>query len=281
MRYIEVKFPKDDLLPYLLGEIGFESFIEEDNHLLAYIQQQDFNEEVLKQFGKPYTWKVAEYKDWNEEWERQGFDPIDIDGKIIIHDTISSTHSMEGLTDRISIAIDARQAFGTGTHQTTRMMLRQLLTVLNSKLSTDNSQLSLLDCGCGTGILSIAASKLGFHKVVGYDIDEWSVDNSIHNAKLNNVTNCCFLQGNASLLAKENRVIGPFDVVMANINRNILLNDVPLFVGQMHEDSLLIVSGFYQEDAQIITTAFAKYGLGMVRILSDDNWTSILFTLSH
>lgn len=283
MKYIEVKFtiPSEvgflsELIPYQLGELGFESFQQTDEGLLAYIQQQLFNKDTLQETllslpqGEVLTYTVqdAEYKDWNEEWESQGFDPIEIEGKIIIHDCI---HPVDATPYIYNIVIDAHQAFGTGTHDTTQMMLRFLT-------SQPSPPESLLDCGCGTGILSIAAMKMGVRRVVGYDIDEWSVENSRHNAELNQCAGDFFL-GDASVLREA--IEGTFDVVLANINRNILINDVPRFVKMMHADSVLAVSGFYTDDADTIIRAFAEQGLVPTPIkYESNNWRLLTFKLA-
>ncbi|MDO5447291.1 MAG: 50S ribosomal protein L11 methyltransferase, partial [Prevotellaceae bacterium] len=170
-----------------------------------------------------------------------------------------------------NIVIDAKLAFGTGTHFTTQMMLHNLL-LQNIKPTT-----SVLDCGCGTGILSIAASKIGAAHVVGYDIDEWSVENSRHNADLNGIDNIEIHLGDASLLGTE--INGSFDIVMANINRNILIADVSKFVSVMHTGSRLIVSGFYISDASDIADSFSTYGLSLVSATDAHDWQSLVFDL--
>ena len=156
--------------------------------------------------------REAEYRNWNEQWENEGFEPIVIDGRCIIHDTKHPAGDKAPDSPTLDITIEARQAFGTGTHETTRMIVGELLKM-------DLKGKRILDCGCGTGILGIVASKCGASEIVAYDIDEWSVENARHNAKLNGVKNMEVLEGDRNVLS---HVSGVFDVVLANINRNIL-----------------------------------------------------------
>ena len=274
MKYIEVSFPKNEILPYILGDLGYESFIEEGDRLLAYIQEDNFCEEALHDIAideaRNYVWKPAEYKDWNEEWESHGFEPIIINKNLIIHDLI---HPIDISEYKYNIVIDAHQAFGTGTHETTRMMIKQLL---NSIHEINKPNVRILDCGCGTGILSIVAAKLGAAEIFGYDIDEWSIENSIHNARLNNITNCHFVQGNANVLGKQ--ITGKFDIILANINRNILIADIAMFHKMMHENSTLFVSGFYCSNESVIKNEFSKYNLIETnQKLNDNNWQCLAF----
>ena len=212
-----------DLLADCAGDAGFESFEDTEDGIKGYVQEDQFDKEQLDaqlaDFPLPgitvtYELSKVEDKDWNETWENEGFDPIDIYNRIVIYDARQTTPQLpEGV---IPIAIQARQAFGTGTHQTTQMIIGLLLDMhLAGK--------RVLDCGCGTGILGIAASKLGAKEIVAYDIDEWSADNARHNAQINHVKNIEVLQGDANVL---NHVSGVFDIVLANINRNILLQDM-------------------------------------------------------
>ncbi len=283
MKYFEIDFkimsPAEqkqdacDLLAAFLGEIGFETFDETETGLLAYIQQQMFDEGLLQttvddfpmdDVRIDYSIKEAEYRDWNETWENEGFDPIVINDILTIHD---GRHLPAEATD-IMIEIDAKMAFGTGTHETTRMIVAQLVgSELNGK--------SVLDCGCGTGILGIAALKLGAGNVVGYDIDEWSVDNSRHNAIINRVEDCFESHlGDSSVI---DTLDSEFDIVLANINRNILLNDMPQFVKAMTKGSKLVLSGFYTEDAALLVDKAASLGLVCENTLSDNNWACLVF----
>ena len=177
------------------------------------------------------------------------------------------------LNVQCSIEIDARQAFGTGTHETTRMVCTELLNFF-----TQHPTLAprILDCGTGTGILSICALKLGAAEAVGYDIDEWSVDNARHNAVINHVDDR-FIQllGDASIL---NKVEGTFELVVANINRNILLADLPAFRGKMAPEGKLILSGFYTADIPLLTERASQLGLRLTGRREDNDWACLVFS---
>ena len=277
MKYYEVDFNLSptssdacDLLAAIAGEAGFETFEETDNGLKGYVQQQLFDREqldlLLQSFPFPgvnvsYTVTEAEDRDWNEQWEQEGFEPIVVNNRLVIHD---GRHLPEQ-TYPLSIEIDAHLAFGTGTHETTRMVCATLLGL---------SPHRVLDCGCGTGILGIAAMKLGANECVAYDIDEWSVDNTRHNAVINQVELTPLL-GDATIL---NKVEGTFDLVMANINRNILLQDMPRFREKMAPRAFLILSGFYTDDVPLLTEKAASLGLKPVSQKEENGWACILLT---
>lgn len=284
MKYYEVNFTIEapaelmqdarDILSALAGEAGFETFEDTDEGVKGYVQQGLFDEALLKaligDFPLPsctvaYTVSEAEDKDWNEQWEQQGFEPIVVNDTLVIHD---GRHLPSDIRPQTSIEIDAHLAFGTGTHETTRMMVGQLM-------SLDLTDKRVLDCGTGTGILGIAALKLGAREAVGYDIDEWSADNARHNAVINMVDGqFTSLLGDASIL-KE--VSGQFDVVLANINRNILLNDMEAFVGKMAPHSTLLLSGFYEQDIPLLEEKAASLGLKKQTQQHDGDWACLMF----
>lgn len=262
-----------DLLTDALGEAGFETFEDTEDGIKGYVQESLFDEnamnDVISNFMLPDVTinaniQEAEYKNWNEEWEEAGFERININDSITIYDARHDDGN--GIASGISIGIETKQAFGTGTHETTRMIVSTLLNI-------DLKGKRVLDCGCGTGILGIAASKLGASEVVGYDIDEWSSENAIHNAELNGVDNMKVMLGDASVLKS---VEGKFDVVLANINRNILLADMPAFVSVMADDSLLILSGFYASDVDLLTEKASSLGLSKIDSKSDSEWTCLV-----
>ena len=271
-----------DVLAAMAGEAGFETFEETETGLKGYVQQALFDEEALKTAlddfpfeGITVTYDIheAEYRDWNEQWENEGFEPIVIPPSIIIHD---GRHlPTEVSSNLLDIEIDAKLAFGTGTHETTRMVCSTLLSYL-SPLTSHLSPLRVLDCGTGTGILSICALKLGAASAIGYDIDEWSVDNARHNAVINQVDDrFTALLGDASIL--YNKVEGLFDLVLANINRNILLNDMPLFRQKMAPDARLILSGFYTDDIPLLVERAATLGLTLESQKQDNSWACLTF----
>ena len=305
MKYFEAEFvisplspDAADLLAALAGEAGFESFEETPTGLKGYVQQQLFDQSTLQtaladfpfdNVDITYTIREAEDRDWNEQWEQEGFEPIVVSRSeecgvrsentlegIIIHDgrhlpaDVSSLHTPHSTL--LEIEIDARQAFGTGTHETTRMICSELISLL-----TPHSTLPerVLDCGTGTGILSICALKLGATEAVGYDIDEWSVDNARHNAVINCVDDrFTSLLGDASIL---NKVEGTFDLVLANINRNILLADMPAFKQKMAPGATLILSGFYTSDCPMLIDKAATLGLTLQKQKEDHDWACLVF----
>lgn len=275
-----------DILSALAGEAGFETFEETATGLKGYVQQALFDEDTLQQVleGFPfenvtlsYTIQEAEDKDWNEQWEQEGFEPIIINlppskgkGNLIIHDGrhLPSDNNLQ--PSSIMIEIDAHLAFGTGTHETTRMICGILL-----DMQLDG--LRVLDCGCGTGILGICALKVGAASVVGYDIDEWSADNTRHNAVINRVDDrLTALCGDANVLSGFS---AEFNVVLANINRNILLNDMERFRNVMAPHAQLVLSGFYKNDCALLESKAQTLGLSLKATRSDGDWACLLFSL--
>ncbi len=266
-----------DLLADGAAEAGFEAFEETTDGLVAYVQKELYDQDTLDAFIASFpiqeaeiTYSVteAEDKDWNEEWEDQGFDPICINDQVLIYDAKHTELHTTTSPDHIEIGIEAKLAFGTGNHETTRMIIATLLGMnLNRK--------RVLDCGCGTGILGIACAKMGAGEVVGYDIDEWSVDNARHNARLNGVENMEVLYGNASVI---NHISGMFDVVLANINRNILLEDMRAFRSVMNMGASLILSGFYESDITFLTDHTEELGLKLSERHVENDWACLVLT---
>lgn len=264
-----------DLLADSAAEAGFESFEETQEGLEAYVQKELFDKDALdasiadfpiEGTDISYTIEDAEDKDWNEEWEEQGFGPICVDDQVLIYDAKHPELHPTTSPDHIEIGIEAKLAFGTGNHETTRMIVS---TLLNMNLY----KMRVLDCGCGTGILGLVASKLGANEVVGYDIDEWSVENAKHNAQLNGVDNLEVYFGNASVI---NHISGVFDVVLANINRNILLEDMKSFRGVLNEGGYMILSGFYEEDIPVLLEKAKEFGLYESGRRTDNNWACLV-----
>lgn len=261
MKYFEFVFRThpctetvNDVLAAVLGEAGFESFMECEGGLTAYIQQSLCDETSIKNaiadFPLPdteitYTYTEAEDKDWNEEWEKNFFQPIVIGDRCVIH----STFHHDVPKAEYDIVINPQMAFGTGHHETTSLIIEELL---DSELKDK----SLLDMGCGTSILAILARMRGARPCTAIDIDEWCVRNSIENIELNGVNEIAVSQGDASSLVGK----GPFDVIIANINRNILLNDMRHYIACMHPGSELYMSGFYIDDIHAIREEAEKMG---------------------
>ncbi len=297
MKYYEIDFSiaapeaqlqdARDLLAAFLGEVGFETFDETEGGLLGYVQQAFFDQtaldDTLAEFPMDdvtigYAVAEAEDKDWNEVWENEGFEPIVVNDRIIVHDGrhLPEMAATANGTTPIMIEIDAKMAFGTGTHETTRMVVAALSdTALEGK--------TLLDCGCGTGILGIAALKMGARLAVGYDIDEWSVENARHNAVINGILDDSYssLLGDATVvdtILEGTKKSGndKFDIVVANINRNILLADMPQFVKALKPGGVLILSGFYTEDAAMLIDKASSLNLHHMRTASDNNWACVV-----
>ena len=273
----ELMQPARELLSAAACEAGFEAFEDTDDGLLGYVQRPMYDKDALDAAiadympeGAAVSYAVEEVPDqnWNQGWEDEGFEPIGVSDNLVIYDAKHTDREMFAGDDGVMrIFIEARNAFGTGTHQTTRMILRRLLAM-------DVQGKSVLDCGCGTGILGITASRLGANPVLGYDIDEWSADNAQHNAALNGVENMSVMLGDASVL---DNVEDRFDIVIANINRNILIADMPAFRAHMKEGAQLILSGFYEADVPMIEAAAKEYGLSLCDVVTDEEWACALF----
>ena len=280
MKYFEVTFTTEpcneivtDVISAMAGEIGFESFVEWEKGVQAYIQQSLFDEETLKgmvsDFPLPdtsitYTIQEAEDKDWNEEWEKNFFQPIVIGDRCCIH----STFHKDTPKTEYEILINPQMAFGTGHHETTSSIICELL-------DADLQGKSVLDMGCGTSILAILASMRGANPVTAIDIDDWCVNNSRDNIALNGITNITVELGDANLL--EGRA--PFDVIIANINRNILLADMPQYAACMHSGSELYMSGFYLEDIPAIREKAESLGMTFVHHREKNNWVAVKFVM--
>lgn len=281
MKYFEFAFTThpctetvNDVLAAVLGEAGFESFVEREEGLTAYIQQSQCNEEEIKtmlaDFPIPetditYTFVEAEDKDWNEEWEKNFFQPLIIGDRCVIH----STFHQDVPQAEYDIVINPQMAFGTGHHETTSLIIGELLdSELNGK--------SLLDMGCGTSILAILARMRGAAPCTAIDIDEWCVRNSIENIELNHLTDITVEEGDASTLEGK----GAFDIVIANINRNILLNDMKQYAACMHPGSELYMSGFYVDDIPVICAEAERNGLTFVHHKEKNRWAMVRFVYS-
>ena len=279
MKYLEVTFTThpcnetvNDVVSALAGEIGFESFVECEGGIQAYIQQTLFDEEALKEmvvnFPLPdtrieYTIKEAEDKNWNEEWEKNFFQPIVIGDRCCIH----STFHKDTPKTEYEILINPQMAFGTGHHETTSMMIGRLL---NNNLEG----LSLLDMGTGTGILAILAAMRGAEKVVGVEIDPAAYENAVDNIKLNDTPEVELRLGGAETVTET----GAFDFVIANINRNIILDDIAVYARAMKPKGRMFLSGFYVDDIDMIVNAARALGLCLTSVIANKNWANICFT---
>lgn len=261
-----------DIITAEISELPYESFCTEDPYLKCYIQKEFYDAQALKVvmsgledygFKVEYSANLMPAVNWNAVWESQ-FTPIIVDGKC----TIKASFHQDLKRTRFNITIDPKMAFGTGHHQTTYMMCRALLE--NEESVKDKV---VLDMGCGTAVLAILAAKMKASKVYGIDIDAVAAISAYDNARLNKVgtriETCC---GDASLLQ-----LNTYDVILANINRNILLQDIPTYSRSLRRNGLLFVSGFYVEDMPMIVGMAAGSGLEYVSHDSIDNWCCIKF----
>jgi ribosomal protein L11 methyltransferase len=262
-----------DVLSALLVNIGFESFVETDNGLDAFIPEKDYSAKaiagILENFPLSdvqiqYSVEFIKSEDWNEAWEKHFFQPIIIDNRVIIH---SSFHQDIPQLP-YDIVIDPKMAFGTGHHVTTLLMVSYLL-----ELDLNNQ--ALLDMGCGTAVLAILAKMQGAHPVTAIDNDKWAYENALENIRLNNTLSIRVLLGDANLLENDN-----YDIIFANINRNILLNDMHHYAQSMRPEAFLFMSGFYTEDKEVITETCEKYDLNFISFKEKNNWMAMQFQKS-
>lgn len=276
MDYLEFLFSFDaenafigDLLAAELAEIGFESFVEDEKGLKAYVPTTLFDETILKAklsafaFAPEisYSHTFIKGQNWNKEWEKNYFQPIIIEGECVIHSTFHENIPQA----KYDIVIDPKMAFGTGHHETTSLMLGEIL-------KTDLCDKSVLDMGCGTAVLAILAAKKGAHPILAIDIDEWAYSNSLENIAINNESQIEVMQGGAELLKNKT-----FDVIFANINRNILLQDMHAYVACMKSGSELYMSGFYEEDIPVINKEAERLGLKQQSFSEKNRWVAVRF----
>ena len=277
MNYLELKITltpntevNRDVISALLAEIGFESFVESKTGVDAYIAEKSFSKEavddVLENSPLPgvdvqYKVEFIKSRNWNEEWEKNFFQPIVIQNQVIIH---SSFHKdIPSLP--YDVLIDPKMAFGTGHHSTTALMVAYLLEQnLEGK--------SVLDMGCGTAVLAILAHKKGAQPVLAIDNDEWAYNNSLENIRINHASGIRVELGDASLLGKV-----CYDFIFANINRNILLNDIPVYTACMNPGASLFMSGFYEEDLAVIAEACRQQSLELASYKEDNRWVAAQF----
>lgn len=261
------KEPATEILIAELGEVGFESFVENENGVAAYIQKQDWHEAILEQIQIlqsdeleiTYDIEEIEQVNWNMEWEKH-FEPIQVDDIVSIR---APFHENPNL--KYDIVIEPKMSFGTGHHETTHLMIQQLLEL-------DVTGKTVLDMGCGTGILAIFAEMRGATKLDAIDIDTWCYENSIENVERNNCKNIQVFEGDANLLGNKK-----YDVIIANINRNILLQDISTYSNCLEQNGILLLSGFYREDIPFIEEAASQNNLMLQKTLERNNWVSLKF----
>jgi ribosomal protein L11 methyltransferase len=274
MNYSEINFFIDPFEEYIsdvliseLGEIGFDSFVSTETGLVAYALETAFDEVKLKDllsdfpFEASIDYKVTqiESKNWNEEWEKHYFEPIVIGNECVIH---SSFHKNVPKA-KYDIVIDPKMAFGTGHHETTSLVIGRLLQM-------DLQDKTVLDMGCGTAVLAILAAMRGAKDIVAIDIDTWCTENSIENIDMNNIQGVDVQLGGAELLTGLH-----FDIVLANINRNILLADMEQYAACLTSGGELYMSGFYVQDIPLIEAEANRNGLTLIDYHEKNNWVAV------
>ncbi len=274
MNYYKVSFELNPLLPAReilyadLDQLDFESIVDTKSGVEAFIPESDFNRVLLDDLmihnlpdlDIKMEVELIEQQNWNANWESQ-FEPIVVNEKCIIRAPFHDKNSCD-----YDIVISPKMSFGTGHHETTFLLSQHLFEM-------DLKGKSVMDMGCGTGVLAIIAKKLGAATAQGIDIENWAYLNSIENANLNQIDDIEFFEGDASLLGND-----PFfDVFIANINRNILHRDIPLYFKTMKHGAILLISGFYTTDVEVLTTRALEYGLKFVNSKSKNNWAMVQF----
>ena len=271
--YIEYKFtvtpkePATEILIAELGNVGFESFVENENGVTAYIQKENWNDALFEgifilnsdEFLIDYTQHEVAQTNWNAKWEKN-FEAIEVDETVSIR---APFHENPNL--KYDIVIEPKMSFGTGHHETTHMMVQHLL-----QLELENKK--VLDMGCGTGILAIFAEMRGAKPTDAIDIDNWCYLNSIENVERNNCEHISVFEGDSTLLTDKK-----YDVIIANINRNILLMDMEIYTNCLNENGVLLLSGFYNEDIPMIDAEVSKYQLKLETNLERNNWVALKY----
>ncbi len=273
--YIEYIFkitplqPASDILIAELGEAGFESFVENEEGILAYIQKDDWSEDILEtiqilqsvQFDIANTFKEIDQENWNETWEHN-FNPIQIDGRCAVRAPFHKKFDVD-----YDIVIEPKMSFGTGHHETTHMMLQFIL-------DHDFEGKSVLDMGSGTGVLAILAAMKGAAHVDAIDIDNWCYLNAKENIVRNDCAYINVYEGDSGLLGDRK-----YDIILANINRNILVDDIPVYAQNLTENGTLFVSGFYVDDIFVISKKCAESGLKFEKNLEKNHWVAVKYVI--
>ncbi len=250
-----------------LGYAGFESFVETEDGVTAYIQKEEWHDSILndvdilnsEEFKITFEFNEIEQTNWNEEWEKN-FSPIVVDNLCTVR---APFH--EKPNTKYDIIIEPKMSFGTGHHETTHMMIQYVL-------KNDFTNKSVLDMGCGTGVLAILAEKKGAKILDAVDYDNWCYLNSIENVERNNCKNITVIEGDASVLKGKK-----YDIIIANINRNILLNDMATYVECLNKNGTLFLSGFYNDDIPVIQEECEKQMLKFAEKLERNHWVALKF----
>ena len=258
-----------EILVAKLGALSFESFVNTEDGLLAYVQEEGYVEEAIKKlyilknpdFSIEIDVKTIEQKNWNAEWEKN-FEPIEVKGRCVVRAPFHEKKEVD-----FDIVIEPKMSFGTGHHETTHQMIAHLLDM-------DVSGKRVLDMGCGTGILAILACMKGAASITGIDIDEWAYRNTLENISKNKCSQIIVKQGGAELLSNHT-----YDVILANINRNILLNDMESYVKTMVSGSKIAFSGFYTSDISHIDQKARSLGMRLLCQSEKNNWVALVYQL--
>ena len=259
--------PATEILIAELGYVGFDSFVENEKGVTAYIQKDKWNAFILddinilssKEFEITFEFNEIEQTNWNEEWEKN-FKPIVVDNQVTVR---APFHDKP--TTKYDLVIEPKMSFGTGHHETTYMMIQHIL-------KNDFKNKSVLDMGCGTGVLAILAEKVGANELDAIDIDNWCYVNSLENVERNNCEKVSVYEGDVKLLDGNN-----YDIIIANINRNILLADIPRYTRCLNKNGTLFLSGFYKEDIQMIESKCNEDMLKLEEIIERGQWVSLKF----
>ncbi|MGQ1891515.1 50S ribosomal protein L11 methyltransferase [Thermophagus sp. OGC60D27] len=260
-----------EILIAQLCELGYDSFMETDTGLIAYIPSEKhcpLGPENLPFLSSPdyrfsISWEKMKNKNWNKEWEQNYFKPVVIANQCIIR---SPFHEVSEQKVPYEILIQPQMSFGTGHHETTTLMIQHLLEM-------DLTNLKVLDMGCGTGILAILASLKGAAHITAIDIDQWATNNAKDNINLNHISNITVEQGNADLLSSDNH----FHIILANINRNILLQDLPSYDKALTNNGLVILSGFYKDDFEKLNAMALSLGWEHLSLKEQNNWIALSY----
>ncbi|CAM4408304.1 50S ribosomal protein L11 methyltransferase [Zobellia roscoffensis] len=271
--YIEYNFtvvplqPGSDILIAELGEVDFESFVENEEGVLAYIQKNDWNENILEAveildnelFKVEFSIKEIEQENWNATWE-ENFEAIQVADKCVVRAPFHEKPNVQ-----YDIVIEPKMSFGTGHHETTHMMLQFIL-------ENDFDGKDVLDMGSGTGVLAILTAMKNAKHIDAIDIDNWCYLNAKENVERNECDHISVFEGDASLLGERK-----YDTIIANINRNILLADIPVYAENLKENGTLFLSGFYEEDIPLISETCVKSGLKFEKNLQKNNWVAVKY----
>lgn len=273
MDFIEVTLKVNadfaDILTAELGELGFNAFVDNEDGFSAYIDEDLYSkallEDVLSRYADyvqvTFTAQKIERQNWNEEWEKN-FEPLFIGGEVSVR---ASFHEKPA-NAKYDIVINPKMSFGTGHHETTTLMIENQLTL-------DHNGKRVLDMGCGTGILAIMAGELGASEIVAVEIEDWTVENARENAALNGYESIDVRLGGAETIEGD----APYDIILANINRNVLLDDMPAYKAVLQPKGWLLLSGFYTEDLPMIQERATELGLNYISHRVKNNWVSAVF----